>query len=205
MWNRALTGAEIRASINSELTAGTGLVARWGMGEGTGTAVGDSIAPAANGTITGSGYSWPAGAPFNISVTPSDPPDAPALVSPADAATGVSTSPTLSVTATDPDGGDLAVDFYGRQAGGPAGPTFTFVTIPDTQNYSLSDSAATTYFNAQTNWIVNQRTAKNIVFAAHMGDITQNGTTAAEWTRASNAMAILDVGRRAVSDERRQP
>ncbi len=30
------------------------------------------------------------------------------------------------------------------------------------------------------------------MFAAHMGDITENGTVASEWTRASNAMAILD-------------
>ena len=44
----------------------TGLVARWGMGEGSGTTVGDSVAPAANGTITGTGSSWPAGAPFDI-------------------------------------------------------------------------------------------------------------------------------------------
>ena len=44
----------------------SGLVARWGMGEGAGTTVGDSIATAANGTITGTGYSWVAGAPFDI-------------------------------------------------------------------------------------------------------------------------------------------
>ena len=192
VWDHALTGAEIRSSINAELTSGTGLVARWGMGEGSGTAVGDSIAPAANGTITGSGYSWPAGAPFNISVTPSDPPNAPSLNAPADGATGISTSPTLSVTASDPDGGDLDVDFYGREAGGAAGPTFTLVTLPDTQNYTTSDTAAG-LFNAQTQWIVDQKTAMNIVFAAHLGDITQNGDVSAEWTRANTAMTKLDI------------
>ncbi len=58
VWDHARTGPEILASKNSELTSGTGLVARWGLNEGTGTTVGDSIATVANGTITGTGYAW---------------------------------------------------------------------------------------------------------------------------------------------------
>ncbi len=58
VWGRARTGPEILASKNAELTSGSGLVARWGLNEGSGTSVGDSIATAANGTVTGSGYSW---------------------------------------------------------------------------------------------------------------------------------------------------
>ena len=54
MWDRALTQTEILTNINHQITSGTGLVVRWGLNEGTGTAVGDSIATAANGTITGS-------------------------------------------------------------------------------------------------------------------------------------------------------
>ena len=58
VWDHARTGADILASKNAELTSGSGLVARWGLDEGTSTLVGDSIATAANGTVTGSGYSW---------------------------------------------------------------------------------------------------------------------------------------------------
>ena len=64
VWDHARTSTEILASKNLELTSGTGgLVARWGMDEGSGATVGDSIATAANGTITGTGYAWvaPAG------------------------------------------------------------------------------------------------------------------------------------------------
>ena len=43
-------------------TATTGLVARYGLNEGSGTAVGDSIAPAQNGT-TVNAPSWTEGAP----------------------------------------------------------------------------------------------------------------------------------------------
>ncbi len=61
VWNVARTGPEILATKNSELTSGTGLVARWGLDEGSGTAVNDSIATAANGTITGTGYARASG------------------------------------------------------------------------------------------------------------------------------------------------
>jgi parallel beta-helix repeat protein len=190
VWNRALTGAEISESMNEELTTGSGLVARWGLNEGSGTSVGDSItSPApANGTITGTGYSWVAGAPFNVTAAP----DAPVLVAPSDGAIGVSTSPTLSVSATDQDSSSLDVDFYGRAANG-SGPTtpFTLVVLPDTQNYVVSDSAAA-LFNAQTQWIADQQSALNIAFASQLGDVTESGTDATEWARASTAMGILD-------------
>ena len=188
VWDRALTGAEIAVSMNEELTSGSGLVARWGLNEGSGTTVGDSVANPANGTITGTGYSWVAGAPFSMSSAPDDP----VLVAPADGATGVSTSPTLSVTATDPDSDLLDVDFYGRPAtgGGPTTP-FTLVVLPDSQNYVVSDTAAE-LFNAQTQWIADQQSTLNTVFASQLGDVTENGTVAAEWARASTAMGILD-------------
>ena len=69
MWNYARSRTQINTTINSELTSSTGLVARWGMNEGSGTAVGDSMATPANGTITGTGTSWVTpGAPFDIVV-----------------------------------------------------------------------------------------------------------------------------------------
>ena len=76
VWDHARTGPEILASENSELTSGTGLIARWGLNEGTGTTVGDSIAttplPGANGTITGTGYSWVAPAANTAPVAVAD-------------------------------------------------------------------------------------------------------------------------------------
>ena len=81
VWNRALSGAEIRGSINGPLMSGSGLVARWGMGEGSGVTVGDSVAPEADGTITGSGSSWDTGAPFDIEFD-TTPPGVPTDVAP---------------------------------------------------------------------------------------------------------------------------
>ena len=65
IWNVARTQTEIISTINSELTSGTGLIARWGMNEGAGTTIADSTAPAVDGTLT-NGPVWVAGAPFNI-------------------------------------------------------------------------------------------------------------------------------------------
>ena len=72
IWNYAKTQAEIRATINSQITTTqTGLLARWGLNEGTGTIVNGSAGTSVTGTIIGTGSSWPTpGAPFNISFTP---------------------------------------------------------------------------------------------------------------------------------------
>ena len=69
----ARTQLQIDADINNELISGTGLVARWGMSEGSGSTIGNSLATPAIGTLTGTGASWPAGAPFDI-VIPNIPP-----------------------------------------------------------------------------------------------------------------------------------
>ena len=66
VWNIARSQAQIQASMNSPITTATaGLLARYGLNEGTGAAVGDSIAPAQNGTTQPAANlpSWAAGAP----------------------------------------------------------------------------------------------------------------------------------------------
>ena len=68
IWNRALSQAEIQAGINQELTTGSGLVARWGLNEGIGTAIHDFLASPADGSILGTSYTWAGGAPFNTPV-----------------------------------------------------------------------------------------------------------------------------------------
>ena len=55
IWNYARSQAEISGSMNAEISTDPGgLVARWGLEEGSGTTAGDSIAPASNGTLTNS-------------------------------------------------------------------------------------------------------------------------------------------------------
>ena len=92
VWNVARTQVQIDADINSQLTSGTGLVARWGLNEGTGTTVGDSLPTPADGTLAGTGASWVSGAPFNL-VLPNHAPEA--------------TNATFTTAANAPIGGTL--------------------------------------------------------------------------------------------------
>ncbi len=76
IWNYARDMSEIQADINAEISTGeSGLVARWGLNEGSGTDVFSSITPAVDGTILNSGYSWVTpGAPFDLTFSaPSEP------------------------------------------------------------------------------------------------------------------------------------
>lgn len=126
---------------------------------------------------------------------PTGPPNAPVLFSPTNGSSSVSTSPTLDVSVTDPAGANLSVTFYGKVAS-TVGPDFTVVALPDTQYYSSSENGGTpAMFNAQTQWIVNNQSALNIAYVAHLGDMVQNadnnGNTS-EWSVADNAMKILE-------------
>ncbi len=110
VWNVARTPGQIAGSFDDEIDTPTpGLQARWGMNEDSGAAVPDSINGNAGALVNGT-----RGAGFVAPVPNNSAPDAPVVVAPADTATGVSTTPTLDVTVTDPDGGLLDVSFYGR-------------------------------------------------------------------------------------------
>ncbi|MBL0334030.1 MAG: DNRLRE domain-containing protein [Chitinophagaceae bacterium] len=73
IWNNARTLAQIRSTINAEISGSQpGLLARWGLNEGTGTVVNETSGSGVTGTVTGSGYSWVTpGAPFNLVFGPS--------------------------------------------------------------------------------------------------------------------------------------
>ena len=73
----------------------------------------DSIATAANGTITGTGSTRSVGLRA-AGAGQRRHPAAPTLNAPANAGTGISTSPTLSVGVSDPDADPLTVTFFGR-------------------------------------------------------------------------------------------
>lgn len=66
--------------------------------------------------------------------------------------------------------------------------SFTIAVLPDTQNYS--ERYPETYL-AQTNWIVENREARNIACVLHLGDITNNNAPN-EWVNAERAMKRLD-------------
>ncbi len=109
----------------------------------------------------------------------------------------------LSVTVSNTAPGDLTVTFYGREAPRPfPGPDFCLVVLPDTQNYareaSAQGQAVKEMWFTQTEWIVTNRVAHNIVYVAHLGDIVQNGDikggkpNTTEWRHATNAMYRLE-------------
>ena len=60
IWNVARSQAQILSTINTEITSGTGLTGRWGMNEGSGTAVAGSVG-GINGSLAGTA-GWTAGA-----------------------------------------------------------------------------------------------------------------------------------------------
>ncbi len=103
---------------------------------------------------------------FELTVDASAP-NLPELVSPADGSTDVATSPELSATVSNPAGGPLTVTVALRQ---PAAPEFTIVALPDTQHYS---EAFPGIFKSQTQWIVDNKDSRNIVFVTHEGDIVK--------------------------------
>ena len=73
---------------------------------------------------------------------------------------------------------------------------FSLIILPDTQFYSQnSGGSLAAIFRAQTQWIVNNRIARNIAFVSHMGDITQNGENGGnpvEWNNANAALSLLE-------------
>ncbi len=69
---------------------------------------------------------------------------------------------------------------------------FTVVLIPDTQHYSDSSSNIIHFIN-QTQWVMDNRVAKNIALVSHVGDVVQNGSNLTEWNRADGAMDTLDT------------
>jgi hypothetical protein len=67
---------------------------------------------------------------------------------------------------------------------------FTLIVLPDTQFYSRDLSPI---FSAQTQWIVNNKASRNIVYVAHLGDCVENGNSfTAEWDHADAAMSLIE-------------
>ena len=138
IWNVARSQAQIQGAMNTELTSGTGLLARWGMNEGSGATIASNPA-GVNGTVVANPI-WVGG--FNTPVA-SGPPDQPSLVSPADGASGVTGSPQLTVAVSDPQNDPLTVVFYARPwKSGVFNPIATNTNVPSNTNTSTTWSGA---------------------------------------------------------------
>ena len=190
IWNVPRTQAQIVSTINTKITAPqSGLIGRWGLDEASGAIVNDSSGSGITGTITGTGYNWVPGSPFNATVNLS--PAAPTLVTPANNATNIPTTTTLSVNVSDPENHPLDVTFYGRPRQSAAGPDFTLVVVPDPQYYAATYPAI---YNAQMNWIVNNKSNNNVVYVASLGDNVDIASNATQWSNADAAWDLLDAG-----------
>jgi hypothetical protein len=192
VWSLARTPAQIASGMSQEISSGSGLISRWGLNDGSGATVANSVAGGPAGTASG-GPLWVAGSPFTPPPPPNEPPAAPTLIGPANGATGIPTSgPTLSVHVSDPEGNPLDTTFYGRVQAPPSAPDFTIVALPDTQHY-VDNVANTPNYMAQTQWVVNTRSSLNTLFVTHEGDVVEHADQfEVEWQRADAAMDTLD-------------
>jgi hypothetical protein len=112
------------------------------------------------------------------------------LVAPPDGSTVTAPEAELSVRHANPAQHALTVTFYGRQLDAEESGPFTVVALPDTQYYSESFPWI---FNAQTQWVVDNREALNIAYVSHLGDIVNNAAALEQWDNADTALSILET------------
>jgi len=78
--------------------------------------------------------------------------------------------------------------FITAPSGSGAGTPFTLVALPDTQYYSAGYPST---FTSQTQWILNNRLSKNIVYVLHEGDLVDSDSSV-QWSNANNSLSLLD-------------
>lgn len=185
VYARALDAAEIQATMYSTSPVAPGLVAHYRLDAADGDA--RDLVGGAPGTITGAVFATP-GAVLDRGA-------APQLAHPRVGDVGA--GPTLLVDVLDPDGDEVKVEFFARRLG-PA-DDFTIVVLPDSQYYTRDAAPPTrpepddpAYFNAQTRWAWDHRHERRVVGLFGVGDVINNADQAAQWGRASKAMAILE-------------
>lgn len=97
-----------------------------------------------------------------------------------------------------------AFTLLGTAAGSQASNVFTIGVIPDTQNYvdynNAANPGAIQLFKDETTYLANNKTALNLAFVTHVGDVVQHGdlqktgdVVDGEWVRAQSALNILSA------------
>src|SRR5215216_6221036 len=110
VWNVARSQSAIQSTKNSEITSGAGLLARWGINEGSGTTTNSAV-----GSFPGTLTNGPAWVPGFVPPLGNQAPNAPTVNAPADGSIILRPSPTLDVSVSDPNSSDpLTVTFFGR-------------------------------------------------------------------------------------------
>jgi hypothetical protein len=108
-------------------------------------------------------------------------------------AAGGSGRVTLQAAVADANNDPLNVTFYGRPKATGGGEDFTIAVMPDTQYYTDENGRYINNWRAQATWLVNNRVAQNIVYCAHMGDVTQLfDSQKYEWDLADGVMKIIE-------------
>lgn len=184
IWNVVRTATEIANNYKNELTAGTGLVGRWGFNECSGTTANTSVG-SVNGTLTG-------GALRTVSnYNPA--PNNPANPYPANAAVQHAEN-RVKIDVSDRNNQAVTVKLFGRKK--TTATNFTVIGLPDTQYYTSHKNGATNeLFKAQTQWIADHRVDSNIVYVTQLGDCVEtgnNGGNDIEWKRADTAMKQIE-------------
>lgn len=73
----------------------------------------------------------------------------------------------------------------------PAAGSWTLAILPDTQRYVHSDDRLE-IFKSQTQWLADNKTARNIQFVLHEGDVTDSNSDD-HWQRGKTAMTTLNT------------
>ena len=87
------------------------------------------------------------------------------------------------------DAGTDSTDAEGDDSGLVPPAPVTVVVLPDTQYYS---SSYHDIFPAQTRWIVEQKSARNIAVVLHVGDLVDGAGDPTQWTVANSSMRLMD-------------
>ena len=72
-----------------------------------------------------------------------------------------------------------------------ANSNFTFIALPDTQNYT-SLTSPTDLYAKQTQWILDNKVTMNIKFVTHLGDVVNSPSVQSQWQRATDAMNLMN-------------
>ncbi|MGC9308868.1 MAG: S8 family serine peptidase, partial [Thermoplasmatota archaeon] len=138
-------------------------------------------------------------------------PDAPTNPSPSDGATGVSTSPTLSVDVSDPDGDSMDVSFYdasddsligtdtGVASGGTASVTWSGLSYSTTYSwYTVADDGSATTTSSTWQFTTEEETTSGEM---HVQDVyLWLDKTRGPWEDIGVEVTIVDSNGNAVSD-----